>query len=90
MEINSTEPICKLFIAAYANPEAGIPQLMLTTLPPVLNDANLRESIAFSFMGPAEGYPLQMAANIAVCAIYHAFWHPPGNQASYWGGLLSC
>jgi hypothetical protein len=83
------------FIAAYENPDARIPQAMLTNLPPAaivnnvggLNVANLPRSIAFSFMGPAKGYPLQMAANIAVCAIYDAFWHPPGNQASYWGGL---
>ncbi len=81
------------FIAAYATPNTGIPFAMLNNLPPanIVNNAGglatLPTSIAFSFMGPAEGYPLQMAANIAVCAIYDAFWHPPGNLASYWGGL---
>lgn len=83
------------FIAAEAIPNTGIPQDVLNNLPPAnivnnaggLTVANLPKSIAFSFMGPAEGYPLQTAANIAVCAIYDAFWHPLGNQASYWGGL---
>lgn len=83
------------FVAAEATPNTGIPSAILLNLPPAnivnnaggLTAANLPKSIAFSFMGPAEGYPLQMAANIAVCAIYDAFWHPPGNQASYWGGL---
>jgi hypothetical protein len=83
------------FVAAEQAPDFGIPHDLLTNLPPAnavnnaggLTVANLSKSIAFSFMGPAEGYPLQMAANIAVCAIYDAFWHPLGNLASYWGGL---
>ena len=86
------------FVAAYAAPDTGIPLGTLGILfnpPPAnivnnaggLTAANLPKSIAFSFMGSAEGYPLQMAANIAVCAVYDAFWHPPGNLASYWGGL---
>jgi hypothetical protein len=75
------------FVAAHADRTNGILPDLVNTLPDEANRsggmdaANLPRTIAFSFVGPSYGWDPQEAANIAICALYDAFWYTPAPAA---------